>query len=129
MYWKALLIWFTLMVLAIINGAVRVSFQIPWWGEQSGHVVSTLSLCLLILLAAWSSITWIGPEHAAQTLNIGLLWLMLTLSFEFLAGHYLFGAPWSKVLAEYDVLHGRIWILVPLITFGAPWLMAKARGY
>jgi hypothetical protein len=43
---------------------------------------------------------------------IGSIWLALTLAFEFLAGHFLFGRSWSVLVAEYDLAAGRLWILV-----------------
>jgi hypothetical protein len=52
----------------------------------------------------------------------------LTLAFEFLAGHYLFGNPWSRLLEDYDVFRGRIWILVLITTAVAPRLCARMRG-
>jgi hypothetical protein len=45
-----------------------------------------------------------------------------------LAGHYVLGAPWPRLLADYDVIHGRIWILVLITTVTAPAIAARARG-
>jgi len=59
---------------------------------------------------------------------IGVLWLVLTLAFEFLAGHYVFGNPWSRLWTDYDVLRGRIWILVLVTTLVAPVIAARIRG-
>ena len=50
------------------------------------------------------------------------------LAFEFLAGHYVFGTPWSELLADYNVFRGRIWVLVLITTATAPWLAAQGRG-
>jgi hypothetical protein len=52
----------------------------------------------------------------------------LTLAFEFLAGHYLFGNPWSKLLADYNLLRGHIWVLVLITTAFGPLLSAYGRG-
>lgn len=128
MYWKALLFWFLLMLLAIANGTLRVKLIIPVTGLTAGLAISTVMLCALILLATWLGIRWLGPADSAQAWSIGLLWLALTLGFEFGAGHYLFKKPWSELLVDYDISKGRIWLLVPIVTVLAPWLMAKARG-
>jgi hypothetical protein len=56
------------------------------------------------------------------------MWVALTLAFEFLAGHYLFGTPWNQLLADYNVLGGRIWALALVTTAIAPWLTAHGRG-
>ena len=48
------------------------------------------------------------------------MWLALTVSFEFLGGHFLFGQPWQRLLADYDLLDGRVWVLVLVVTALAP---------
>ena len=128
MWWKAVFIWFLLMVLAILNGTLRVAWIIPRIGLSAGLAISTLMLCALILLATWTTIRWLGPPDESKAITIGSLWLVMTLGFEFGAGHFLFKKTWSELLLDYDPSQGRIWVLVPVITFLAPWLMAKARG-
>jgi hypothetical protein len=32
------------------------------------------------------------------------------------------------ILADYDVMRGRIWVLVPLVTFLAPCWVGRMRG-
>lgn len=127
MWWKALLFWFVLMVLAIGNGTVRITCIIPHTGLTAGLAISTVLLCALILGATWVGIRWLGPSDARQAWIIGLLWLAMTLAFEFGVGHYLFKKPWSELLFDYNIAQGRIWLLVPIVTTIAPWLMAKVR--
>lgn len=128
MWWKALLFWFLLMVLAIGNGTVRLKFIIPFTGLTAGLAISTVMLCVLILGPTWLGIRWLGPATAQQAWSIGLLWLAMTLGFEFGAGHFLFKKPWSELLVDYNIAKGRIWVLVPIVTTLAPWWMAKVRG-
>ena len=128
MWWKALLFWFLLMLLAIANGTVRIKFIIPFTGLTAGLAISTVMLCVLILLATWTGIRWLGPATAHQAWGIGFLWLVMTVGFELGAGHFLFKKPWSELLFDYNIAQGRIWVLVPTVTVLAPWWMAKARG-
>ena len=128
MWWKAVLLWFVLMALAIANGTVRIKLIIPYTGLAWGLAISTVMLCALILLATWLSIHWLGPGDAQQAWGIDALWLAMTLGFEFGAGHFLFKKPWSELLVDYNIAQGRIWVLVPIVTTLAPWWMAKARG-
>jgi hypothetical protein len=122
MIFRASIIWFVILVLAIGNGAVRVMWAIPRMGDTWAHVWSTLTLSLLVLLTAWITMWWVGPSNGREAMVVGALWLGLTVAFEFLGGHYLFKAPWSKLLADYNVINGRIWILVLVTTFLAPWI-------
>lgn len=125
---RALLAWLALLVLAIANGAFREAVFTPRVGSGAAHVLSTLTLCALILLLTWTTIGWVHPRSARDAWLVGGLWVGLVVAFEFLAGHYLFGAPWSTLLADYDLTRGRIWVLVLVTTAVAPVVMGHARG-
>jgi hypothetical protein len=125
---RAVAVWVLLLMLAILNGGVRETWLTPRLGGRTGHVVSTLMLAGLILLSAWLTIRWIRSSNTGAALRVGAIWLVLTLGFEFLAGHYLFGRSWATLWAEYDVSQGRIWVLIPLVTLLAPLLAGQARG-
>ena len=116
-----------MLITAILNGAIREAWIRPASGEPAAHVISTVVLCATILGIAWLTIGWLAPADREQAVAIGVLWLVLTLAFEFLAGHYLFRNPWSKLLADYDLLHGRIWVGVLITTFIAPLVSASGR--
>jgi hypothetical protein len=120
-------IWLVILVLASLNGAVRDLVVAPHIGDTVARVISTLILCGLVLLVTWLSIRWVGPHSRRQALAVGLFWLVLTLAFEVGAGR-LSGKSWSVVLADYDVLRGRIWVLVPIVTFMAPPWLGRLRG-
>lgn len=85
-------------------------------------------MCGLILLLTAATIRWIAPRDSAAAWTVGLTWLLLVLAFEFLAGHYVFGSSWSKLLADYDVMRGRVWVLVLLTTLTAPVVSSRWRG-
>ena len=125
---RALAVWFLLLVTAVLNGFLRERFLIPKTGQQTGHILSTISLCALILLLTWPTIAWLDPPSAIAAAGIGVAWLVLTLVFEFGFGHYIAHKPWSELLADYDILHGRIWIFVLFTTAAAPWLTGRLRG-
>jgi hypothetical protein len=115
-------------VIASANGAAREALLIPRLGDVTGRAVSTLALSAFIVILTWMSIAWIAPRSVPQAWVIGVLWVLLTLAFEFLAGHYLFHNPWSRLLEDYDVLGGRIWVLVLITTLVAPRLCAGLRN-
>lgn len=125
---RALLVWLALCLVAIANGTVRQFLLVPAVGPYAGHVMSSISLSALICAVAWVSIGWIGPSTPGQAWAVGITWLAATVAFEFLAGHYLFRNPWPKLLADYDVRQGRVWVLVLLATGLAPRWAAGARG-
>src|SRR4051812_40832763 len=106
-----------LLVIAFINEIAREAVLIPRFGDAVGRAVSTLALSAFIVILTWISIAWIAPRSPEQAWAVGVMWVGLTLAFEFLAGHYLFHNPWSRLLEDYDVARGRIWILVLFTTF------------
>jgi len=117
---RTLVVWLLLLVLAILNGAGREALLVPRLGPAVAHVISTLTLSVLIATTTWITVPWIAPPTARAALATGATWLVMTLAFEFLAGHYLFGKPWPVLLADYHLLRGRIWVLVPIVTLFAP---------
>ncbi len=128
MFLRAAAVWLLLVPLAILNGTVRNYLLVPLVGNGAAHVISSLTLSALILAAAWLFIGWIHPASAGQALGLGCFWLALTVLFEFGAGHYLFKNPWEKLLADYNVFKGRVWVLVLLATLLAPYVTARLRG-
>lgn len=125
---RALAVWVALLGVAIANGAFREVWLIPRVGDRTGHQISTVLLATAIVLVTLMAVRWLAPATTAQVLGIGAGWVVMTLAFEFLVGHYVGGTPWQDLLADYDVLHGRIWILVLAATGAAPWIAASIRG-
>jgi hypothetical protein len=125
---RAAAVWFGILVLAVLNGGGRDIWLSPLLGDTAGRAVSTLLLCGLIVLAAWLTIGWIGPVTRGEAFRVGVLWVALTLAFEFGVGHYIFGKPWPELLADYDLSRGRIWIAALVVTLLAPWGTARRRG-
>jgi hypothetical protein len=128
MFQRAFLVWIGLMFLAIGNGFLRESALVPAMGVGRAHVLSTILLCLLILVLTWLAIPWIAPESNRTALLVGGFWLGLTLAFEFGFGRAVARKSWDELLTDYDLSRGRIWPLVLVATLTAPWLTALMRG-
>ena len=124
---RAVAVWFVLLVLAVANGTLREKGLVPKIGDRAGHVVSTVLLAAAILVVSWFAIPWIDPGTPARAWTVGLLWVAMTLAFEFGFGRVR-GRSWRKLFADYDVGRGRVWFLVPITTLVAPWVVARLRG-
>jgi hypothetical protein len=127
MLFRAVVVWFGILVLASLNGAVRDLMVAPRIGDTIARAISTMILCGLILLVTRYTIRWVGPQSPRQALGVGAFWLVLTLCFEFGAGRYA-GKPWSVILEDYNLTRGRVWVLVPIVTFMAPYWIGRMRG-
>lgn len=120
--WRYLLLWLPMLLLAVANGALRELALRRRLDELRAHQLSTLLLLALFAVYIGGALRVWPPASAAQALAVGLLWLGLTLAFEFLAGHYLSKQSWHRLLADYDLRAGRLWALVPLWVLVAPLL-------
>ena len=127
MMMRALGVWLLIVLVAVINGGIRQALISPRTGDTVGHAISTIMLCAAILLLCWVTIGWMRPATRREVWRIGALWATLTLAFEFLAGHYVFGTPWRQLLGDYNVFRGHIWVLVLITTAIGPWLAARSR--
>ncbi len=125
---RAFAVWLILVALAILNGTVRNFLIVPLVCDRAAHFIGSIMLSILIFVISWLFIGWMRPNFVGQALGLGFFWLLLTVLFEFGAGHYLFGNPWEKLLADYNIFRGRIWILVLFVTLLAPSLAARLRG-
>ena len=127
-YLLAVAVWLLLFVLAYSLGAVRELVIAPAIGEPLAHVVGTLAFVAVLLGITSAFVRGIRPRCSLLDLwLVGLLWLALTVAFEFLFFHFVAGKPWEALLADYDLLRGRIWLLVPLAELLGPpalgWLL------
>ena len=117
---RAGVIWFVIMITAILNGAFRDVVLLPRLGDTLARAISCVTLGAIIVFVTWMSLQWIHPGSPRDAWTIGALWLVMTLGFEFGAGHYLFATPWPQLLADYNLLAGRLWVLVLVTTLAAP---------
>ncbi|MEO8275315.1 MAG: hypothetical protein ABI639_03805 [Thermoanaerobaculia bacterium] len=124
---RALAVWLLLMVTAVANGLLREKFLTPHFGPQWAHVISTLILCAAILAETFATIAWIAPTSIQAAFTVGVFWMVLVLGFEFGFGHFVARKSWGDLLADYNLMRGRIWLLVPLVTFLAPVLASCRR--
>lgn len=124
---RAVLVWVGLLVVAILNGGFREAVLAPRLGRSVAHGVSTVMLSLFIVALGWMTTPWVGPKSLQDAWMIGSAWVALTLAFEFLGGHFIFGKPWQTLLADYNLLAGRIWVMVLIVTLMTP-VIAFTRG-
>ena len=123
--WKYVLAWLPMVPIAIANGATRELGYGKHLGELQAHQVSSLTALLLLGIYTWLVIRLWTPASASQAVGVGALWSCLTVTFEFGFGHYVAGHPWGRLLADYNILAGRLGILVLLAA--APYLLFRLQ--
>ena len=125
---KAAALWLAVLVLAILNGALRERALIPTFGSFAGLVASGIILCACILVVTFVAAPWYGRLASRQWFLIGLFWLLLTLVFEFSFGRFVQHKTWTELFDAYAFRGGNIWPVVLLTTFLTPWIAARLRG-
>ena len=130
---RAVIAWLGLLLLAFTNAAVREAWMMRRLGEETAHAISSVTLATAILVAGWFATPWVEPRTRQQAWAVGSVWLILTLAFEFLAGHFAFGQSWSRLLSDFDIAAGRLWVLVLAATLVTPvvafiWHTAATTG-
>ena len=129
MIWKYCLLWLGLVVIAVINGAIRQATYLKWFGDLRAHQLSTLTGLILFGVYIWAAgLRW-KLESANQAILVGLMWLAMTIAFEFLFGHFVMKNPWSKLLNDYNLAAGRVWVLVLIWTAIAPYVFYRLRTH
>jgi len=117
--------WLLMPIIGIINGTIRQYAYSNALGELRAHQVSTVTGIFLFGLYIWALTLLWKIRSSAEAIAIGLIWLTLTIAFEFLFGHYVMKHPWSRLLHDYNLFEGRLWVLVLLWVTLAPYVFHK----
>ena len=117
-----------MVFIAILNGIFRESVISRWLSELRAHQLSCLTGVLLFFGYTWLlSLKW-PLETTTQTLTVGVIWLLLTVAFEFSFGHYVAHHSWARLFQDYNVLAGRLWVFIPLVVALLPLIVFKMRS-
>ena len=117
-----------MVFIAMVNGAVRQLGYGKLLNELPAHQLSCLTGIALFFIYTWCLSLYWPLESSRQALTIGLIWLILTIAFEFLFMHYGAKVPWAKLLQDYNILKGRVWVLVLFAVLMAPYLVSRIRS-
>lgn len=120
--------WIGMVAIAILNGAIREKAYGPFMGELPAHQLSTFIIILLFGAYIWVLTGTYPIESPTQALIIGVMWLVMTVIFEFVFGHFVMGHPWSRLLQDYNLFKGRVWSLVLIWASVAPYLFYRIRS-
>ena len=128
LFLKTSMIWMIIALLAILNGIFRESILVTNLGQNTALSMSGIMLCMIVFIVTYISFPLFGKHHALTYFFIGLQWVIMTLLFEFLFGHYVMGKPWSSIFQVFNIMRGNLFIIVLIVSLFSPLLVAKIKN-
>jgi hypothetical protein len=122
---RYILAWIPMIFIGVANGVIREGSYGKYLSELRAHQVSTVIGIVLFGFYIWLLTRFWRIESLTQAIVIGSIWLGLTVAFEFGFGHYVAGQSWNKLLSDYNILAGRVWIVALLWIALAPLLFYR----
>ena len=128
LYLKYFLAWVPLVFLGIGNATIRQVVYAGYVSELAAHQISTLTIIIFYAAYAWVVLGLLRPHSAGQAVAVGLMWMVLTVLFEFGLGHYVLDDSWGNLLHAYNLLEGRVWGLFILWVGLAPYVIYRIKA-
>lgn len=120
--------WLPMIVIAFANATIRELIFITHFSTLRAHQLSTITLIILCSVYIYFVFPFLKITSGRHALIIGLIWVILTILFEFGLGR-LTKKQWSELLHQYDMTSGQIWPLFLLALLILPflcWLITQA---
>ena len=124
---KSLAVWALIIPLSIVNGFVRNSVLEPFMGKYA-LPASGITLCAMIFALCWFLVPRLGEGNRKTYRIVGVLWVLLSVVFEYSVGIFLLGASWTELAAAYNPASGDLWLLVLVCIGIAPLFTAKMQS-
>src|SRR5438046_512383 len=99
---RALLVWLLMMAGESVHGVLRELLLAPSVGGFRARQIGAFVGSAIILALAYLFIEWIGTKDSGGLWKVGMMWLALTLVFEFTLGRFAFGYSWQRILEDYN---------------------------
>jgi hypothetical protein len=123
---RLILWWMPMIVIAIANGTLRQFVLLKYMDELKAHQLSTIILIVFCAVYLWFVFPGMQIGQGRQALMTGLLYVILTIIFEFGLGR-MNNRSWDLLLQDYHIFKGRIWPLFLLALLVLPYLIYLLR--
>jgi hypothetical protein len=124
---KGVAVWVCIIIVEVLHGIARTMFLAPLVGDFRARQIAVFTGSFLIVLVAASFISWLRPANAREAAYVGIVWLVLTLTFEITFGRYVVHASWSRIASDYNLVRGGLLPIGLLVLTAAPLIAAKIR--
>jgi len=120
-------IWALFVIAAILNAAIRKHVLAPVIGQQLALPLSGILLSIFIFFITLGMVTFLEVSNLIGFWLVGAFWVLLTVTFEFVFGHYIIGESWDTLFKIFNILEGDLFVLVLFVTAVSPYISAKIR--
>jgi hypothetical protein len=124
---RAMLVWIVIIIAESLNGTLREVFLVPPFGDRVAKQIGFFIGVAIIFSVTYAFIRWINAPSTWSLFGIGLIWMTLTVVFEFGLGNML-GYPTERMLQDYDLSRGGLMGFGLVFLFIVPWLAARVKG-
>lgn len=128
-YKKSIVFWFVLLIFALINATIRETTYKPLLTPHIGmwaHQISSVTGILLFFGAIYFFLKRMREPYTKNDLiNVGWLWILMTIMFECFMNFYIRKLSVQQVLQTYYFWRGETWIFVLLSLLASPLIVHK----
>lgn len=126
-YTRGFVVWLAIMFAETIHGVIRNALIAPRIGDLRARQWGVLIGSLLIFVINVAAVRWIGARTKFELFNVGLMWVLFTVTFELVLGLAVIGFPLSRILEDYDLSRGGLMPFGLLFMLFSPYLASLCR--
>jgi hypothetical protein len=125
---RVLLVWLLIIFVESVHGTLRQMFLAPLVGDFTARRIAFFVGIGLIFAVALLTVRWLAAPSPRSLYLAGLVWMMLTASFEVLIGRFAMDLSWERILEDYDLTRGGLMAFGLLFLLFAPTIAARIRS-
>lgn len=119
--------WLPMIGIAFLNASLRELVFTKRMGALHARQLSVVTLTVLVALYVILVFPCIRITGNGQAVAAGVTWMLLTICFEFGLG-LLVGTPRNRMLEEYNIAAGQLWVFFLLVLLTLPWALYSLRN-
>jgi hypothetical protein len=126
---RALGVWFLLAAGMLLLGGFRGALTSN--KDMDPKFVAQVADCagaIIVLVATFYLVDKLETEKTRDLLLVGGVWVVLITAVDILFGRYVLHHEWAAIFQDYDLLDGRLWLLVLTAFFVGPFLTTRLHG-
>lgn len=126
---RAVCVWLIIIGAETVHGILRGIFLEPLVGDFRARQIAVFSGAVIILTIAYFFAEWIRAENCSQLFAVGILWFVLTISFEILLGKFVLNLSWERIASDYDIFQGGLLPIGLLVLIFSPLIAAGIKRF